>query len=250
MTSADGANSRGRDPDALTGSQQTDAQRTEAERAEAERAEAERAAIAGELHDDLLPYLFAAAGSIAALKRKHPELESELQPAARWVDQAREIARRIMRGAALPDDFSCGPLQAAREFLDGVVLSSPTPEALQTHWNGLAESTRWSWSESETIAVYRIVCEAVRNVVRHANAAQVTINFIAQNGGWEIQIRDDGGGFDTESVPEQSHGMRLMRQRANDAGLHLSIQSNQKIRSDQSAGAGTQISLSQSGGAN
>ncbi|MCC9655725.1 sensor histidine kinase [Rhodopirellula halodulae] len=247
MTSADGANSRGRDPDALTGSQQADAQRTEAERAEAERAEAERAAIAGELHDDLLPYLFAAAGSIAALKRKHPELESELQPAAQWIDQAREIARRIMQVAVLPDDFSRGPLHAAKDFLDGVVLSSPTSIALQTHWNGLAESSQWSWAESETIAVYRIVCEAVRNVVRHANASQVTIDFMAQDGGWEIQIRDDGSGFDTDGVPDQSHGMRLMRQRAEDAGLCLKVQSNPTVQSNQSSGAGTQVSLSRSG---
>lgn len=136
--------------------------------------EAERQTIVGELHDDLLPYLFAAAGSLASLQRQHPELESKLVQPAQWIDQAREIARRIMSGAALPSDFSSGPLVAAKEFLESVVLKSNDAK-LSVQWVNLDASADFDWQETQTIAVYRIVCEAVRNVVRHAGLSLIHI---------------------------------------------------------------------------
>lgn len=185
--------------------------------------EAERQSIAGDLHDELLPYLFAAAGSLASLQRQNPELKDALQQPAQWIDRAREIARQIMNGAALPGDLSVGPLVAAKQFLDSVVLANEDSKSLAVHWKQLDASAQFAWDETQLIAVYRIVCEAVRNVVRHANASELVVAWEAAPSGWMVSVEDNGKGFDLETVSKSSHGITLMRERAGAAGLHLQI---------------------------
>jgi signal transduction histidine kinase len=50
------------------------------------------------------------------------------------------------------------------------------------------------------IAVFRAVQEAVSNVVRHAKADKVLIEIAASKDGLEIDVEDDGEGFDPEEV--------------------------------------------------
>lgn len=197
--------------------------------------EAERQAMVGDLHDELLPYLFAAAGSLASLQRQNPELKSKLDQPIQWIDQAREIARQIMSGAALPGDFSSGPLIAAKEFLESVVMTSDNAKSPSVQWRQVDASAQFDWQETHTIAVYRIVCEAVRNVLRHANASELVVGWGASEAGWTVSIRDDGVGLDWETVSKSSHGIALMRERATAAGLHLKI--------DGDKGTGTVVSV-------
>ncbi|GAB5516246.1 sensor histidine kinase [Rhodopirellula baltica] len=203
--------------------------------------EAERQTIVGELHDDLLPYLFAAAGSLASLQRQHPELESKLVQPAQWIDQAREIARRIMSGAALPSDFSSGPLVAAKEFLESVVLDSNDAK-LSVQWMNLDASAEFDWQETQTIAVYRIVCEAVRNVVRHAGATELVVSWQTNANGWTVSIQDNGVGLDWQTVSKSSHGITLMRERASAAGLRLQIGAGQTEGTEVTVGQVTMAS--------
>ncbi|KLU06144.1 two-component signal transduction [Rhodopirellula islandica] len=185
--------------------------------------EADRQSIAGELHDELLPYLFAAAGALASLQRQNPDLKTALEKPVQWVDQAREIARQIMNGAALPRDLSSGPLVAAKEFLESVVLRGDDVQELSVRWKQLDESADVAWDETQAIAVYRIVCEAVRNVVRHARANQLIVAWETAPTGWAVSIQDDGEGFESETVSKTSQGITLMRQRAEAAGLRFQI---------------------------
>ncbi|ELP30610.1 sensor histidine kinase [Rhodopirellula baltica] len=203
--------------------------------------EAERQTIVGELHDDLLPYLFAAAGSLASLQRQHPELESKLDQPAQWIDQAREITRRIMSGAALPSDFSSGPLVAAKEFLESVVLDSNDAK-LSVQWANPDASAEFDWQETQTIAVYRIVCEAVRNVVRHAGATELVVSWQTNANGWTVSIQDNGVGLDWQTVSKSSHGITLMRERAAAAGLRLQIGAGQTEGTEVTVGQVTMAS--------
>ncbi|WDQ16711.1 sensor histidine kinase [Rhodopirellula sp. P2] len=200
--------------------------------------EAERQSIAGDIHDELLPYLFAAAGSLASLQRQNPDLKAALEQPVQWVDQAREIARQIMNGAALPRDLSAGPLMAAKEFLESVVLRGDDAQELSVEWKQLDESASFAWDEMQAIAVYRIICEAVRNVVRHARANELVVAWETGPSGWTVSIQDDGEGFDSETVSETSQGITLMRQRADAAGLHCQIVGAKD--------SGTQVTVSRS----
>jgi signal transduction histidine kinase len=88
------------------------------------------------------------------------------------------------------------------------------------------------------IAAFRIVQEAVSNAVRHANPERVQILASYRPGFIELQIQDDGAGFDPSAAVKQQEprvglGLIGMRQRAEDLGGHVSIRSR--------PGSGTEV---------
>jgi signal transduction histidine kinase/streptogramin lyase len=84
-------------------------------------------------------------------------------------------------------------------------------------------------------AVFLIVKEALHNVVKHAQAAQVRIIFELAETEMRWRIEDDGKGF--EPAPENAldDGLRNIRQRAAALGGHAEIISH--------AGQGTQVTV-------
>jgi signal transduction histidine kinase len=87
------------------------------------------------------------------------------------------------------------------------------------------------------IAAFRIVQEAVSNAVRHADPTRIQIEARYRPGFVELEIRDDGVGFDPSAAVAKHEpgglGLIGMRQRAQDLGGHVSINS--------ADGSGTQI---------
>jgi signal transduction histidine kinase len=67
--------------------------------------------------------------------------------------------------------------------------------------------------EVET-TLYRIVQEALTNVVKHAGATTVSILLVRRNGSVMAVIEDDGRGFDPGAVRSDSLGLDGMRERA------------------------------------
>src|SRR5690606_29165305 len=64
-----------------------------------------------------------------------------------------------------------------------------------------------------SIAVYRVVQEALSNIVKHANASRATVELHSDHGAYRITIRDDGKGFDTEQPTSAGIGLISMRER-------------------------------------
>ena len=76
-------------------------------------------------------------------------------------------------------------------------------------------------SAAAEVAIYRIVQEAVVNVIRHADARSCTVSLGAEDGGVVIDIEDDGVGLGahvTEGV-----GLRSMRERSGELGGTCSV---------------------------
>ena len=72
-------------------------------------------------------------------------------------------------------------------------------------------------------AVYRIAQESLTNVVKHSKATAVEIRLASTGAGLELEVTDDGVGFDT-AVDFPGHlGLHSMRERAEKAGGRLSI---------------------------
>ncbi len=64
------------------------------------------------------------------------------------------------------------------------------------------------------ISLYRIVQEALSNIIRHANASQASIILLRQSGSLLLIIEDDGCGFDRSKLsPEQGLGLTSMSER-------------------------------------
>jgi signal transduction histidine kinase len=77
-------------------------------------------------------------------------------------------------------------------------------------------------AEVET-TIYRIVQEALTNVVKHAEASTVSILLVRRDGSVHVVIEDDGRGFDPASVGPDNIGLAGMRERAelHDGGLTI-----------------------------
>jgi NarL family two-component system sensor histidine kinase YdfH len=74
--------------------------------------------------------------------------------------------------------------------------------------------------------VLKIASEGLTNIARHARAENVSLQIDAHNGLLEMEIKDDGSGFDTNQVGKSGHyGLIGMRERARLAGGTLDIHS-------------------------
>jgi signal transduction histidine kinase len=85
-------------------------------------------------------------------------------------------------------------------------------------------------------ALYRVVQEALNNIVLHALASHVVIDFTNQAGRVELTIQDNGIGFDPTNIAVGHLGLRIMSDRMVNIGATLQTLSQR--------GNGTQIKVS------
>jgi signal transduction histidine kinase len=67
-------------------------------------------------------------------------------------------------------------------------------------------------------ALYRMVQEALNNVVLHASASHVEIYFSSHSGQIDLTIQDDGLGFDPAEIDAGHLGLIIMRDRIQNIG--------------------------------
>ncbi|HEV8657734.1 MAG TPA: two-component regulator propeller domain-containing protein [Thermoanaerobaculia bacterium] len=82
--------------------------------------------------------------------------------------------------------------------------------------------------------IYLVVKEALTNAVRHAGCHDVSITLSAAEQALQIQICDDGNGFDPDRIGD-GHGLRNIRTRLTDLGGDVKI--------DTSVGGGTRLKV-------
>ena len=68
-------------------------------------------------------------------------------------------------------------------------------------------------SDELSLAAYRIVQEALTNVVKHAQASQLSVQLLTKPQSLYVQVFDNGKGFDP-SKNTTGFGLRGMRERA------------------------------------
>jgi PAS domain S-box-containing protein len=90
-------------------------------------------------------------------------------------------------------------------------------------------------NEDQSVTIFRIVQESLNNVAKHARASKVDILFSVHGESLQLQIKDNGAGFDT-TRKERSFGLLGIKERALMIGGSASIES--------SPGQGTCVSLS------
>lgn len=194
--------------------------------------EDEKARLARELHDELGALLTAAKLDAARLKRSlgGPVTESEARLAhlSATVNQGIELKRRIiedLRPSALATLGLAAALAIlAREFAQRSEIAVDT------------ELQELALDERSAIAVYRLVQESLTNIAKHAQARSVHIVLRQAGGapaGVEVEVRDDGVGFDPGAVRGSQHGLLGMRHRVQ--ALHG------RLQLDSSPGGGTRL---------
>ncbi len=171
--------------------------------------ELERRRLARELHDETGQALTSMLLGLSALEAAGtPEQVREAVAALRaLVVSTLQDVRRLaveLRPTAL-DDFGLGP--ALKRLGQTVGEASRLDVQVEVRLSGERLP-----AEAET-AVYRIVQEALTNVVKHADARHVSVLLTRKNGTVSVMIEDDGRGFDPRSARSDGLGLRGMQER-------------------------------------
>ena len=80
-------------------------------------------------------------------------------------------------------------------------------------------------SVATATGLYRITQEALSNALKHAQASKVNVSLEFVPDGVEFRVQDDGRGFDP-AASVAGHGLRNMRQRAEELGGAFSLESS------------------------
>lgn len=174
--------------------------------------EQERAKLARDIHDEMGSILVSAKMDIswvqARVQAADPESGAKLARAQAALDEGVEIKRRLIEELrpTLLDNLGLG---AAVEWQATEVCSRA----------GLGCNLNLPDDQVEvpadiSIALFRIVQEALTNVVRYAQATSVDIDILPVTDGITLSVRDDGVGIpDGAPHNRMSHGIAGMRQR-------------------------------------
>lgn len=182
----------------------------------------ERQRIARDLHDAVSQQLFALSMmSATAIKLfdEFPEAAREqlIQMADISVKAQGEMRALLMhlRPVELQKDSLCdGIIKLLRE------LKSKTNH----HFQGSIDEVCGLTKAAEE-HLFRIVQEAVSNIIRHAEAGKIKVELSEEEGYVHLFISDDGKGFDPEDKKMISYGIRSMKERCKEIGGVIQIRS-------------------------
>lgn len=180
--------------------------------------EGERKRIARELHDGLGQLLSTTRITVSSLKSdaNKQKLDNSLKLIDHAVKEVRSISHNMMPNALV----SFG-LDAA---LDDMFRQVGESEHLQVH---KTRHTDLVLTESKSIAVYRVCQEVINNTLKYAKAKNIYVIIDRASGVYEFTLRDDGVGFDSQSLAKSDGiGWDNIRSRIDVIGGEMNILSN------------------------
>jgi len=188
--------------------------------------EEERRAIARELHDELSQYVTAIKSIGTAIASHAGQARADIRENAETIvsvashiyDVVHRIIRRL-RPSGLDD---LGLAETLRDAISGWARRHP-----QVRWDLALSGELDHLGEGLNITVYRIVQEALTNVVRHAQATSVAVSVAREPSGQfgdaiVVTVRDDGQGLGATPA-EGRYGVAGMRERVQAFGGSLAI---------------------------
>ncbi len=184
----------------------------------------ERLRLARDLHDTLAHSMMAMLAQVRTLRKLHShdpaalalELENAERIAHEGLNEARDaigqmrlnVVRDLGLGAALGSSVQ---RFAERTGVDTAYASDPQAA---------------SFSDERAEVVFRIAEEALRNIDSHASASRVEVRLRdIDDATLELEIRDDGIGFDPESLHPGHYGIVGIREQAQLIDAELDINS-------------------------
>ncbi|HMS69210.1 MAG TPA: sensor histidine kinase [Saprospiraceae bacterium] len=194
--------------------------------------ESERMRIARDLHDGLgglLTSVKAHFGSISHEINQLIELDV-YKKTNELIDEACSEVRRIAHNM-IPHSLQMHGLEGAlTDFESFISKNGITPhiEVFQVDLKNI--------SENNAALIYRILQEVIQNIIKHAKATEINIQFLGHEQGLNIQVDDNGKGFDiNEVIHAKGMGLKSIESRVK----YL----NGAIHFDSRIGHGTQVNI-------
>ena len=190
----------------------------------------ERVRIARELHDVVahtLTVITVQAGVGRRLMAKRPEEAGAALESIEMIGRTAQDELRVVLGLLRDEEAGAAALTPAPRLADlkelaDTVRASGTPVELRT------SGTDRQLSQALELTLYRVVQEALTNVVRHAPQARVTVDLTVSAAFVRLEVTDDGGsagqaagdivgdtapGQERPGIPGTGHGIVGMRER-------------------------------------
>lgn len=184
--------------------------------------EDERSRIARELHDELGALLTAAKLDVARLKsrlgsQQTPEVTERLLHLNEALNSGIALKRRIIEDLR-PSSLSNLGLTAALD-----ILTREFGDRSEIEVHASLEPVRLT--PAGELTVYRMIQEALTNVLKYAQATQVEVELHAEGAEVRVAVRDNGVGFDVHKPRASAHGLLGMRYRLEAEGGRLTLTS-------------------------
>jgi PAS domain S-box-containing protein len=202
-----------------------------------EQAERDRQNYAREIHDGPVQTLHATQYAISFLKEGYPNagLQVELEEVNLGIKGAIQELRQVINELRPPSVIRFGLARAIE--MHALDLREQNPEIT---WSYRLDSGHESFNESVALVMFRIYQEGLRNVLRHAEATQVSVKYRIAKGKASLEIRDNGVGMnpkiDTNELAQNKHfGLAGIHERAESIGATVSI--------DSKPGRGTRLKI-------
>ncbi len=195
-------------------------------------AAAERGRLARDLHDAVTQTLFSASLTAEVLPRIWQRDPNE---GMKRLEKLRELTRGAlaeMRTLLLelrPTALTETPLyDLLRQLAEGIAGRTRIHIEVQVN-------NRCALPADMQIALYRIAQEALNNVAKHSNASQASVVLSFEPRQIQLQVRDNGCGFDPATTSTRQLGLRIMSERAEAIRASLRV--------DTAIGAGTTVTV-------
>jgi ligand-binding sensor domain-containing protein/signal transduction histidine kinase len=196
--------------------------------------EDERQHIARELHDDMGPTLTAVIINLQLLSKTPDPAERtrKIEDAVELVDRLVQRVRDLSLDLRPPLLEELGLLPALKGYLEA--------QSARTGLKIVVEGKVSELNGETEIVAFRLVQEAVTNVIRHAGATRVDVSVRQMGAALDLFIKDDGRGFDVRDTMDRAAsgkglGLPGMQERVQILGGEFEIRSIE--------GSGTEITV-------
>ncbi len=186
--------------------------------------EEERSHLAREIHDELGQELTLLKLELNRIKKSlpsHPEeallqLNNSLETLKRSINAVKNISfelhPQLIRELGI------------REALERYIVNFSKRSGLKCTLD--ADKEFHCDDESKSLTIYRIIQEALSNIIKHANATNVHVSITSRKHYYNISIKDNGIGIAGKPEGRISLGLTGMKERANIINADLEIISN------------------------
>jgi len=160
-------------------------------RASIESQERERHEIGRELHDNINQILAVTKAYIEASTQEEDMRDELLDRSIKNLQMAINEIRKISKSLVPPVMDKNGLVDSVQDLIENIRLVNP----FAINFSYEKEHLR-NVSSQQQLALYRIVQEQFNNIIKHAQAHNVNIELIEKNNFIDLNIQDDGKGFD------------------------------------------------------
>jgi len=196
--------------------------------------EEERKRISSELHDSLGQNLLVIKNLLYLYRNSDSKNEDDLEQVSGLIKESIDEIKELSTNLHPHQLEKLGLIKAISSMIAKVERASGIKIVSELH--DIAQSVPSEYK----INIYRIIQEALNNVVKHSNAANASVKIITSGNSIVIEIKDDGRGIDFSDAAVQSNlvegfGLKSLKERARLISGELTINS--------SLNSGTQIKI-------